>query len=76
MVPVIRAAWYAEDASQSLEESNFFERMLVWLKDWDDITSLQRDFASPAGKQTAQDVEELARLTSGVQSYVCRFEEV
>jgi uncharacterized protein (TIGR02118 family) len=44
--------------------------------DWDDMAALQRDFASPTGQETAQDVEKLARLTSGVQSFICEFEEV
>lgn len=44
--------------------------------DWDDMAALQRDFASPAGQETAKDVEILARLTSGVESFICEFEDV
>lgn len=37
---------------------------------WDDMASLQEDFASPVGKETAQDVDRLAELCPGMRSMI------
>lgn len=49
---------------------------LVAELDWDDIESLQRDFASEIGKQNAEDVENMERLCPGVQSMILELREV
>lgn len=38
--------------------------------EWDDMASLQRDFASPLGQETARDVDHLAELCPGIHSMV------
>ena len=38
--------------------------------EWDDMESLQRDFASELGRETARDVDRLAELCPGIQSMV------
>jgi uncharacterized protein (TIGR02118 family) len=42
--------------------------------DWDDMASLQRDFASPLGQATGKDVETLEALCPGVQSMILELE--
>jgi uncharacterized protein (TIGR02118 family) len=34
--------------------------------DWDDMDSLQRDFASPLGQELARDVDQLAEICPGI----------
>lgn len=38
--------------------------------EWDDIASLQRDFASPLGQDIARDVDTLAELCPGIHSTI------
>jgi uncharacterized protein (TIGR02118 family) len=47
---------------------------LVGELDWDDQASLQADFASPLGRQLAQDVDKLSELCPGIQSIVYELE--
>ncbi|MCA1835017.1 MAG: EthD family reductase [Actinobacteria bacterium] len=42
--------------------------------EWDDMASLQRDFASPLGRETARDVDRLAELCPGIHSMVYELE--
>jgi uncharacterized protein (TIGR02118 family) len=44
--------------------------------DWDDMDSLQRDFASELGREVARDVDELAQLCPGIQSMVFELNEL
>ena len=44
--------------------------------DWDDMESLQADFQSELGRETAQDMENLEKLSPGVQSMVLQLEDV
>jgi uncharacterized protein (TIGR02118 family) len=37
---------------------------------WDDMESLQQDFASPLGQELANDVDQLAELCPGIQSMI------
>lgn len=48
---------------------------LVAELDWDDMASLQRDFASPLGQETAQDVDQLAEWCPGIRSMVFEVRE-
>jgi uncharacterized protein (TIGR02118 family) len=43
---------------------------LVAELDWDDMASLQRDFASPLGQEVARDADVLAELSPGIHSTV------
>jgi uncharacterized protein (TIGR02118 family) len=43
---------------------------LVAELDWDDMASLERDFASPLGQAVARDVDLLAELCPGIHSMV------
>jgi uncharacterized protein (TIGR02118 family) len=36
--------------------------------DWDDMASLQRDFASPLGQEARQDLDKLTELCPGISS--------
>lgn len=47
---------------------------LVAALDWDDMASLQHDFASPAGQETARDVEYLETLCPGLHSMILELE--
>lgn len=47
---------------------------LVAALDWDDMASLRQDFASPAGQQTARDVEHLEVLCPGRHSMILELE--
>jgi uncharacterized protein (TIGR02118 family) len=47
---------------------------LVAELDWDDMPALQAGFASPAGRATAKDVENLARYAA-VRSMICELED-
>ena len=49
---------------------------LVAELDWDDIDSLQRDFASDLGRATAKDMENLEALSPGVQSMIIDLDTV
>jgi uncharacterized protein (TIGR02118 family) len=49
---------------------------LVAELDWDDVGSLQRDFASDLGRATASDMENLEALSPGVQSMILQLEDV
>ena len=49
---------------------------LVAELDWDDMASLQTDFASPLGRETASDVDRLATLCSGIRSTLVELENV
>jgi uncharacterized protein (TIGR02118 family) len=49
---------------------------LVAELDWDDMASLQRDFASPLGQATGKDVENLEALSPGIQSMILELETV
>ena len=44
--------------------------------EWESLAELQRAFSSPEGQQTAQDVAELARLSTGVSSMICEFNDI
>jgi uncharacterized protein (TIGR02118 family) len=44
--------------------------------DWDDMASLRRAFESPAGRATAEDVAELAKLSPDPQSEIYELEDV
>ncbi len=43
---------------------------LVAELEWDDMDSLQRDFKSELGQETARDVDALSELCPGIQSFV------
>jgi uncharacterized protein (TIGR02118 family) len=43
--------------------------------DWEDLDSMERDFASEWGRRAARDVEELERFAPGIQSMVFELEE-
>lgn len=43
---------------------------LVAELDWDDMASLQQDFASPLGQETARDVDKLGELCPGIHSMI------
>jgi uncharacterized protein (TIGR02118 family) len=43
---------------------------LVAELEWDDMASLQRDFASPLGQELAEDVDKLAELCQGIHSMI------
>jgi uncharacterized protein (TIGR02118 family) len=47
---------------------------LVAELDWDDMVSLQRDFASPLGQEAARDVDTLSELCSGIHSMIFELE--
>jgi len=47
---------------------------LVAALDWDDMASLQHDFASPAAQETARDVEYLETLGPGLHSMILELE--
>jgi uncharacterized protein (TIGR02118 family) len=47
---------------------------LVTMLDWDDMASLQRDFASPLGQETGRDVENLEALCPGIRSMILELE--
>jgi len=47
---------------------------LVAEHDWDDMASLQRDFASLAGQATGKDVENLDALFPGIHSMILELE--
>jgi uncharacterized protein (TIGR02118 family) len=49
---------------------------LVAELDWDDMASLQRDFASPLGQEAARDADALADLCPGMHSMVFELEAV
>jgi uncharacterized protein (TIGR02118 family) len=49
---------------------------LVAELDWDDMASLQRDFASTLGRATADDMENLEALSPGVQSMILELEDL
>ena len=49
---------------------------LVAELDWDDMGSLQRDFASDLGRATAKDMANLEALSPGVQSMILELEDV
>jgi hypothetical protein len=49
---------------------------LVAELDWDDMGSLQRDFASDLGRATATDMANLEALSPGVQSMILELEDV
>ena len=49
---------------------------LVAELDWDDMGSLQRDFASDLGRATASDMANLEALSPGVQSMILELEDV
>jgi uncharacterized protein (TIGR02118 family) len=44
--------------------------------DWDDMASLQRDFESPEGRATSEDVAKLAELSPDPQSEIYELEDV
>src|SRR3954453_7531919 len=44
--------------------------------DWDDADSLNRDFESQLGLQTARDLDKLEKLCPGVRTAVFEFEEL
>jgi len=44
--------------------------------DWDDLPSLQRDFASPAGQEAGRDVEKLEALCPGIQSMIFELQDL
>ncbi len=44
--------------------------------DWDDLESLQRDFASEAGRATADDMRNLEALSPGVQSMILQLDDL
>jgi uncharacterized protein (TIGR02118 family) len=48
---------------------------LVAELEWDDMASLQRDFKSQLGQETARDVDNLAALCPGVRSMVFELED-
>lgn len=48
---------------------------LVAELEWDDMASLQRDFKSELGQETARDVDNLAALCPGVRSMVFELED-
>jgi uncharacterized protein (TIGR02118 family) len=47
---------------------------LVAELDWDDMPSLQRDFASPLGQEAARDADTLAELCPGIHSMIFELE--
>lgn len=47
---------------------------LVAELDWDDMASLQRDFASPLGQDAARDADILAELCPGMHSMIFELE--
>jgi hypothetical protein len=47
---------------------------LVAELDRDDMASLQRDFASPLGQETARDVDQLAEFCPGIHSMIYELE--
>jgi uncharacterized protein (TIGR02118 family) len=49
---------------------------LVAELDWDDMASLQRDFGSQLGRETARDVDELAQLCPGIRSAICELQDL
>ena len=49
---------------------------LVAELEWDDMDSLKRDFASPMGRATASDMENLEALSPGVQSMILELEDL
>ena len=49
---------------------------LVATLEWDDLASLQRDFASPVGQQTREDMADLEALCPGVHSMIFETEEL
>ncbi|MBV9451723.1 MAG: EthD family reductase [Streptosporangiaceae bacterium] len=49
---------------------------LVAELDWDDMDSLRRDFSSPAGQETARDVEKLAEWCPAIHSMIFELEDV
>jgi uncharacterized protein (TIGR02118 family) len=44
--------------------------------DWDDLASLQRDFASPLGQEAGRDVEKLEELSPGIQSMIFELQDL
>ncbi len=48
---------------------------LVAELEWDDMASLQQDFKSELGQETARDVDELATLCPGIRSMVFELED-
>lgn len=49
---------------------------LVAELDWDDMDSLRQDFASPLGRDTARDVDNLAALCRGIRSTIVELEDL
>lgn len=49
---------------------------LVAELDWDDVASLRTDFASPLGRDTANDVDHLATLCTGIRSTLVELENL
>lgn len=47
---------------------------LVAELEWDDMDSLERDFASPLGQEVARDADRLAELCPGVRAMVYELE--
>jgi uncharacterized protein (TIGR02118 family) len=47
---------------------------LVAELDWDDMASLQRDFASPLGQKVGRDADALTELCPGIHSMVFELE--
>jgi hypothetical protein len=44
--------------------------------DWDDMDSLQRDLASPLGRETARDADQLAEWCPGMHGMIFELEEL
>lgn len=44
--------------------------------EWDTMAELQHAFASPEGQETAKDVADLVRLSTGITSMICELEDV
>lgn len=71
-LPGLRNYKIGRNISQVRGESPYY---LVGELDWDDLPSLQADFASPLGRQLAQDVDTLGDLCPGIQSMVYELED-
>ena len=49
---------------------------LVAELDWDDMASLQADFASPLGRENARDASTLGALCTGVRSILVELDDI
>jgi len=73
-LPGLRRYTVSRDAARIRGAEPFY---LVAELDWDDTASMQRDFASPAGQESARDVDNnLAKLSPGIHSMVYELEEL